>query len=327
MTDSIRRLLGRKADARQTEEELEAVKKRVQRQRRELAEKDREIRALEARLSGAADRRAAPTAENPDTATAGRDGALPDFVVVGAMKGGTTFFYRMLSQHPSVRPAGRKEVQFFDLGFHRGEGWYRSHFPPPGPGGENTITGEATPYYLFHPSAAGRMARLVPKARIIVLLRNPTDRAYSHYNHTVRAGFENLSFEDAVEIEQLRLRGEREKLVEDGRYNSFNHRWYSYLARGVYVDQLSTWAGLFGGERMLVMRSEDFFSNRAEVLDRALGFLGLPPWEFRERKPREKTRPERRYEPMSAATRARLDGYFEPHNRRLYEYLGEDFGW
>ena len=172
---------------------------------------------------------------------------------------------------------------------------------------------------------------MVPRARVIALLRNPVDRAYSHYNHEIttvsrlfKAGVEPLTFEEALELEELRLRGESDKMLEDERYASFNHQHFSYLSRGIYVDQLSYWSRFFSDEQMLVLKSEDFYERPSETLKRTLDFLGLPEWEPEAWEIVLKGEYERE---MNPATRRRLEGYFEPHNRRLYEYLGADLGW
>jgi Sulfotransferase domain len=163
------------------------------------------------------------------------------------------------------------------------------------------------------------------------LLRNPIDRAYSHYRHEVtkvrrnnRLIIEPLAFEDALELEELRLRGESEKMLQDDRYSSFNHQHFSYLSRGVYADQLARWFEFFSKEQMLVLKSEDFFERTPEVFKRTLSFLGLPDWTPEEWEIFLKGNYERE---MAPATRRQLEVYFEPHNRRLYDYLGVDFDW
>lgn len=252
---------------------------------------------------------------------------LPDFVIIGAQKGGTTFLYRLLAQHPRVKPAFLKEVHYFDLNFERGENWYRSQFPFQLSKSQKHVTGESSPYYLFHPHAPRRAAEVIPGARLIVLLRNPVDRAYSHYNHQSKrvkgAGRETLTFEGAIEAEEKRLDGELEKLLHDEHYDSLNYRRYSYLSRGAYVDQLLAWSEFFDRDQMLVLKSEDLFSNPAQSLKATLGFLGLSQWT-------PETHPSTYkldYVDMNPATRHDLQDYFEPHNQRLYKYLGVDFGW
>jgi hypothetical protein len=255
-------------------------------------------------------------------------GALPDFVIIGAQKCGTTFFYHLLSQHPLIESAASKELHFFDKYFDLGVEWYRRCFPTPRwESGRRTITGEATPYYMFHPLAPERMVKVVPQARLMVLLRNPVERAYSHHQQEVRKGAETLSFDEAIEAEKVRLRGEREKLLDEEHYASFEHQRLSYLSRGIYVDQLRHWTKFFPREQMLVLKSENFFKSPQDVLKLALDFLDLPTSKAA---PSEMGtgRNESRYEGrMDPSTRRRLEEYFEPHNKRLYDYLGVDLGW
>jgi hypothetical protein len=256
-------------------------------------------------------------------------GALPDFLIIGAQKSGTTFLYNLLSKHPLVEPAAKKELHFFDHRFDFGVEWYRRCFPAPRwEGGRRTITGEASPYYLFHPRAAGRVAQVVPEARLIVLLRNPVDRAYSHHQQLVRKGGEPLGFEEAIEAEEERLRGERNRLLEDEHYASFEHQRLSYLSWGVYIDQLLRWTGFFDREQLLVLKSEDFFEKPKQTLKVVLQYLELPEWEPGEEVLEGGKRNEGNYDQeMDPSTRRRLEEYFAPHNRRLYDFLGVDFGW
>jgi hypothetical protein len=252
-------------------------------------------------------------------------GALPDFVIIGAQKCGTTSLYRLLIRHPHVESAAVKELHYFDNLFDEDIEWYRQCFPQPRwKDGRRTITGESTPYYLFHPNAAMRMAEVIPRARLIVLLRNPVDRAYSQYNQQVRNGREILKFEEAIEAEKRRLHGEREKMLEDAHYASFNYQHFSYLSRGIYVDQLLRWSEFFDDEQMLVLKSEDFFGRPLETLKLILDFLDLPDWKPEALETRNKGGYEQEMDPV---TRRQLAVFFEPHNRRLYEHLGVDFGW
>ncbi len=252
-------------------------------------------------------------------------GALPDFVIIGAQKGGTTSLYHLLGQHPLVVPAARKEVHFFDNRFGEGAEWYRQNFPAPEHrDGRPTITGEASPYYLFHPHAPRRLAQTVPRARLIALLRNPVDRAYSHHRMMTSRDQEPLAFEEAVEAEGPRLRGETERMLLDEGYVSLTHQRFSYLSRGVYVDQLRHWSEFFDDEQMLILKSEDFYASPAEGFGRVLAFLGLPAWAPENWAILRKGEYER---PMDPETRRRLEEYFKPHNQRLYDYLGRDLGW
>ena len=265
-------------------------------------------------------------------------GALPDFLVIGVGKGGTTFLYHLLTQHPLVEPAVAKEPRFFDRLFEEGVEWYRRFFPRPRlKDGRRTITGEATPY-LNHPLAPERVAQVVPQARLIALLRNPVDRAYSRYNQLVRHGLETRTFEEFVAVQRAWLETRTsEEIVEVQKRRLLETSQHGYRAdvddaafgdlyKGVYVDHLLRWSEYFSKEQMLVLKSEDFFGSPAETLKPVLDFLGLPEWEPGTSQ-LQKKRNTREYEGMDPATRRRLEEYFEPHNRRLYEYLGKDFGW
>jgi hypothetical protein len=185
------------------------------------------------------------------------------------------------------------------------------------------LTGEASPYYLYHPRVPDRIYETLPEVRLIALLRKPVERAYSHYQLNRRQDKEPLSFEEAIEREEERLRGEYERLVQDETYYSDNHYKFGYLTRGVYVDPLTRWRERFPAERLLVLRSEDLYRDPRETLFQVNRFLGLPEWEPGHFTPYN----QKPYSEIDPKTRQKLLKYFEPHNRRLYEYLGRDFGW
>jgi len=248
---------------------------------------------------------------------------LPDFLVIGVMKGGTTSFFNYLARHPQIRPPFRKEIKFFDIHYSQGLGWYRAHFPMRFKMKPGTLTGEATPYYIFHPTAPQRIAKVLPEAKLIALLRNPVDRAYSHYNHMVRVGREPLAFEEAIQQEARRLSGEEEKIVADPCYSTFNHLHYSYLARGRYLEQLEKWFSVLPRGQMLIVASEELYTSPASAYRQAVEFLGLSAWQpadFHVYK-------QGVYEEMPAATRKHLVDYYRPYNRALYDYLNRDFDW
>jgi hypothetical protein len=258
-------------------------------------------------------------------------GALPDFVIIGGKKCGTTFLYHLLTQHPLVQPAASKELHFFDALFEEGAEWYRQCFPAPRwEDGRRTITGEASPY-MAHLHAPERMAQVVPKARLIALLRNPVERAYSDYQMVARKDREHKTFEEATGLEDPAEAGKthpKEGETPEAEDLAVFDEGSEYLSRGVYIDQLLRWTRFFDKEQILVLKSEDFFENPKETLKVVLEFLGLPEWEPESEKLAGGKRNEGRYErEMDPATRRRLEEYFEPHNRRLYDFLGTDFGW
>ena len=247
---------------------------------------------------------------------------LPDFLVLGAQKAGTTALYEYLTRHPQISGPSWKEVSFFDRHWARGESWYRGNFPNVARTRGKHV-GEASPSYVFHPLAPQRVQEVVPEARLIVLVRNPVDRALSQYNHEVALGREALPFEEALDAEEERLRGEQERMAADPRY--FSREWWShtYKARGRYAEQLERWLAVFPGEQLRALPSDDLGSAPARAHAQVLEFLGASPQRL-DSYPRVY---EREYEPMKPETRERLAAEFEEPNRRLYELLGRDLGW
>ncbi len=247
---------------------------------------------------------------------------LPDFLVIGAQRAGSTSLFAQLCAHPAVVPPSHKEIHYFDLQSFRSLRWYRSHFPPAA-SARGRITGEASPYYLFHPAAPARVAAALPDVRLIALLRDPVARAYSHYQLSVRDGHEQLGFEEALRGEDDRLAGEEARLLTDRAYRSHAHRHQSYASRGLYAGQLRRWHERVSAERLLVVSSEELFADPRRTAATVLEFLGLDPAEV----PELPVRNQRPYEPMSDAARSLLEARFEAPNRQLYEMLGRDLGW
>lgn len=254
---------------------------------------------------------------------------LPDFVIIGGQRCGTTSLYNYLLEHPCVTGSFAKEVHYFDDNYSKGETWYRAHFVTNLKAEKVReaegcfMTGEATPYYLFHPLAPERFADLLPKCKIIVLLRNPVDRAYSHFSMEVRKGRESLTFEKALASEEQRLKSEVENIMSGKTLTSYNHRRFTYKARGLYAEQLERWAERFPLETILIIKSEDFYEDPQAIYRQVLDHLGLPERDLREYK---KFNPES-YTGMDKGTRKELGQFFEPHNKRLNKLLGRDMGW
>jgi hypothetical protein len=247
---------------------------------------------------------------------------LPTFLVVGAKRAGTSSLYQYLIRHPDVRPCAiGKGTHYFDVCYRRGWRWYRSGFPLSGRGG---ITGEASPYYMFHPLAPARIAAALPEARLIVVLRNPVDRAWSHYHNERRLGAEPLSFEEAIGCEAERLAGEAERMASDPGFQSFAWRHHSYLARGRYAEQLERLYDLFPPDQVLVLQSELLRADPNRALEPVWRFLGQAPFTTHERLT---YKADNSHERMATATRERLNAYFEDPNERLYRLPGVGFRW
>jgi hypothetical protein len=255
---------------------------------------------------------------------------LPSFIVIGAQRCGTTSLSRTLLEHPQVRRAPfRKGINYFDLNYHRGMRWYQAHFPvaeiarrqAAGQGGP--VAFEASGYYLYHPFALERLACDLPGTKLVAMLRDPVERAFSAYKHEYARGFEHESFERALELEDERLAGEVDRMREDIRYESLPHRHHSYRHRGHYAEQLERAFAFFPPEQVHVMSSEAYFEQPAREYQELLTFLGLvrhEPGRFR----RVNARPG---ESMPAKTRQMLEEHYAPHDERLAKLLGRPLRW
>lgn len=256
----------------------------------------------------------------------------PDFLIVGAQRCGTTTMFKTLVQHPDVvRPALRKGIHYFDKSYWRGERWYRGHFPlvltthlrAGGRRGHRVLTGESSPYYMFHPLARQRLAADLPGVKILVLLRDPVVRAYSAHSHERARGFEHLGFEDALDAEPGRIAGERERLMSEPGSDSLHWQHHAYVTRGQYVEQVRALERLVGRDRMCVVDSGDFFADPEPVFDQVRSFLGLahcPDITFEKHNARQRS-------PMSDGLRARLEAHFEPYDTELAQWWGHTPSW
>jgi hypothetical protein len=248
---------------------------------------------------------------------------LPSFLIVGGQRCGTTSLFTALSQHPLVRmPLGRKGIHFFDVAYQHDLSWYRGHFPLAIPG-RHVITGESSPYYMFHPLAPERIARDLPSVKLIVALRDPVERAVSAHAHELARGFETEPFERALELEPQRLAQADAVLRAPGAPEAHAHRHQAYLTRGQYIDQLDQLASLFGRERIHVLDSDRFFTEPQQEFGQVLAFLGLPPGgqiQFGQHNARPRA-------PMPESLRRQLDEHFEPYDERLARWLGRPPSW
>ena len=260
---------------------------------------------------------------------------LPDYLVIGTKRGGTTSMFNYLMMHPGIlglfpQSRGRKSSDYFFKNLHQGPEWYRSHFHTRGYRswltrrlGYAPVAGEASPYYVWDPRIAGRAHQLNPRLKAIVLLRDPVERAWSHYQERRNNGVEPLSFDQALEAEPDRMAGELERMAEDPTYYSTTHDWYAYRQRGVYLPQLRNWLSVFPTEQLLVLRSEDMYADVQQVFDRVCDFLGVPPHVLPTTKPFGAGRGKQ----MPESSRAALIDYFHEPNLQLEEFLGRPMEW
>lgn len=250
--------------------------------------------------------------------------AWPHVIVLGAQRAGTTSLWRWLGTHPDFHPPvlDQKGVHYFDLEAQRPARWYRAHFPLRRTLGPDGRTGEASPYYLFHPRIPDHAARLLPdETRFIVLLRDPVDRAVSHYHHMRDEGTEPLpTLEAALDAEPARLAAAPSGLAHDPAVVDEHHMHHAYVARGRYAEQLERWFAAVGRDRVLVLDSGRLRSDATGLVTEACRWIGLDP--DRVGSPDAGVNAGR-YDPPAAATRDRLRAAFAPHDERLWDLLGE----
>ena len=252
---------------------------------------------------------------------------LPDFLIIGGRKCGSTSLYNYLIQHPCVASPLRKEMHFFSTKFHKNLAWYKANFPSTRYKScsnknqkKNFITCDASAEYLSYPNVAERVHQIIPKVKLIAILRNPIERAFSDWKYAAKE--ETLSFEEAIKNEKARLAVEKEKILEDPHY--ITHWAQAYTTQGIYIDQLKRWFELFPKKQILILKSEDFFSNTESILKEVCQFLNLESFKLREYKPYNFTNPSIT---MDTKTRNKLKEFFKPHNERLYEFLDRRFDW
>lgn len=251
----------------------------------------------------------------------------PSFIMIGASRAGTTTLFRALTDHPNVlRPTVNKGVRYFDLNYYRPRSWYYAHFPLrrlAERGGVPRITFEASGYYSFHPAAVPRMAAELPDVRVVMMLRDPVERAYSAWKHESARGFEWETFERALELEDERLIGEEARMLADPTYESFCHRHQSHRSRGEYATQIARVLEHFPAEQLHVVESERFFERPAAEYSRLLQFLGLPE-DPKAAFAQHNARPSA---PMAPEVERRLRQHYRPHDEHLADLLGHRPAW
>ncbi len=252
----------------------------------------------------------------------------PSFIIIGAQKSGTSSLFRYLSQHPQITPSYRKEVHFFDGGlnpnvdnFKKGEPWYRAHFPLKQNASNNQKSFEASPLYMFNPLTPQRISELIPEVRLIAVLRDPVERAISHYFHEKRKGREPLPIMKALQSEEERLSPVITK--QDYKNDIFIH--HSYKARGVYHEQLKRYANFFPMSNILVLNSLTFFTQPHDALRRIYEFVGVDS-EFvvDDLVPRNVGTNRTK---VDSEVYEYLEDYYRLHNQELYEFIKEDYAW
>ncbi|MGY5148951.1 MAG: sulfotransferase family protein [Candidatus Nitrosopumilus sp. bin_68KS] len=251
---------------------------------------------------------------------------LPDFFVIGAGRTGTTSLYYYLDQHPSLSKSAYDEIGFFDVNYHLGLGWYRSLFPTfltkfrIKSKTHFFMTYDVTPSYVRRPWIAKRIKNLFPNSKLIIVLRNPVDRAYSHYYLSKNSG-ETRKFEEVIE-EDMNTISKWDVNLKDDKYFATKVE-NSILARGFYAEQLSIWFKLFSKNQILIIQSENLALQTKNVMNDIFQFLNLPKYEIPNI---EKTNVSKKLK-MDPKTRKSLIDFYQSHNAKLYEFLNQKFDW
>ncbi len=258
----------------------------------------------------------------------------PAVLIIGAMKAGTTSCFRYLSQHPSFVAPVKKEIHYFSrLSGERSPAWYAAHFPRLAEVPSGSITGEATPGYIYYTECAERVKHLLPDVKLIALLRDPIARAISHYSHDInKKRGEYRPIDEAILYDAMKVAPERcrdvMRQLDIGRLREpAPSDWPSaaaYVRRGLYADQLEEWFRHFDRDQFLIFKSEDFFANPQVAYERMLSFLELEPADPGPMKAFNVGRSRKKLAPEIVDL---LEEIFEEPNRRLCELLGPEFRW
>ena len=271
--------------------------------------------------------------------------ARPHFLILGAQKAGTSALFDYLARHPRLVCAREKEVGYFTPeiarvwsghphstvlarldGAHedshlrrRAENWYASLFPVPRPW-RSDLFFEATPEYLHFPQAAARIRSFRPEMKLVAILRDPVERAYSawkmYHNFT---GPDLAALRDPRSFEQAML----DEL--EGRDAPGTPPGADYLARGIYHAQLRRYLEVFPAEQVLIVENGELASAQGPTLNRVCRFLGVHEFGRWTDQARVLAGPDET--PMSSEIRTRLARFFAPHNALLYAMIGRRFAW
>jgi len=246
--------------------------------------------------------------------------ALPNFMIVGVQKAGTTTLYDYIIQHPKVIPAFRKETKYFDLYRQKSLNWYKAFFPVLS---NNCITGEATPDYFYYNEIPKQIQTILPKVKLIVLLRNPAERAISHYNFNIDRKIENLPFDDAIKKEQERISNNFTIKLKSG-YKSNSFREFSYVSRGLYAKQLQNWLNFFPIKQFFFCSTAQLHLNPLQTLNEIYNFLNLSPLKevnsFTKNASKNKVI-------IPGEYLKNFKESFITENENLYKLIGKNFNW
>ena len=254
---------------------------------------------------------------------------IPDFLVIGAKRCGTTSLYQHLSEHPCISRSPRDNIGFFNENYHLGINWYKSLFPTVfykkkmESKNKQCLFFDVTSTYMEEELTAKNVYEVNPNQKIIVILRNPVDRAYSHYHVNVKEKSEKRSFEDAIFEEMNRIKSERIIQNKNKNLRVFTPNNIHYLKKGFYALQLKSWFKIFPREQILVLSTEEFQEDQNLIYKKIFDFLNIPNMKIKSTEKMEKGN----YIPMKHDTRNLLLDYFRQCNHELFELINSEFDW
>jgi len=252
---------------------------------------------------------------------------LPDFLVIGAKRCGTTSLFYHLPEHPCISKSPHDNMGFFNDNFHLGVNWYKSFFPTIFTRNKiksefgNFLAFDVTTTYMEEESTANNVYQIKPNMKIIVILRNPVDRAYSQYHLNLREKAEKRSFEDAMEENMNELNKESHERYEIK--PKFSVEENNYLKKSLYAQQLRHWLNIFPMESMLILSTEEFESKQQVIYNKIFEFLNISQFEVKNTEKMEKGS----YPQMKSETRSLLLDYFRSHNNELFKLINKKFDW
>jgi len=260
---------------------------------------------------------------------------LPNFIIIGAGRAGTTALYSYLIQHPDIFSAYTEkndpvgDLHFFEYMISNKIDWYKSHFPTQFTRSyherkNSFITGEFTSTYMYHPDVPRRIFNLLPKIKLIVILRNPIDKAYSTYQQQFQFEEYTTSFEDTIDAEFRRMKLNKDiPLLNSSNPDFENSVAHNIIRHGIYADYLEHWLEIFTKKQMLILNSVDLKKSTKKTLHQVFNFLNIPNYDITDISPVNIGK----YPPIDRSTRKRLIEFYKPHNQRLNKLLGTNFDW
>ena len=247
----------------------------------------------------------------------------PDFLIIGSQKAATTTLHSYLSKNTNIQSSKIKETQFFNMNYDRGIKYYKSCFPIKR---NDKLTFETTPDYIDHPLAPKLCHQLLPNVKLIVTLREPVERAFSHFNFV--QGYSNeekeISFEEGLKLEQTRINKAFDLIYSD-RYNSarmFSN--YGYLRKGEYANHIINWLEYYPIENFHFVDFKDIINDINAVTHKICNFLKIP---FQEVSQQKKMNVTKYNSEIKKETYFKLKSHYQEYNKRLFQLIQTELDW